>query len=182
MMDSSTQNQIGKPSIERFPISRGYTINLAAKKAMDAAGGVVLKAATILESMIRNDSDLRDAILEPLIKTACYTAVSAINRTERRRVWDTPKFAPGSKADRLDALAESNRLMNFPLNSGITLAEATQTDILKTAESFKKQGKTLLLQAHWLELIATRLRGRQKVKSIFTESELRNLQKEAGYV
>lgn len=157
----------------------------AAKQALDAANGDVQIATKAFEHTIRNERDLRDALVDPLIATACYDAIRKICHTERRQVWKPPveKLVPGkvTGSARVVQLAAGNLLM-FPLPGGKKLGEATRQEISDAAGFYSQQAGDMSHKARWLQLIAQSVPSDKTVGEVLTDNRLRELQREASDV
>jgi hypothetical protein len=156
----------------------------AAKRAYDEAKGDVRAAVAAMEHAVRSNRALRDALTEPLIANACYTAVSAQCRGARRAVWTPPvrteKFTPSkvSGAFRVTQLAVGTLLM-FPLPGGKKLGEATREEISAAADFYAAQSDDMATKARWLRLVAQSMPNTKKVGDVMTDDRLRELQEVA---
>lgn len=154
----------------------------AAKIALDGASGDVQKATKAFEKTIRGDRALRDALLEPLIASACYDAIRKVSITERRSVWKPggEKIVKGKThgSARVIQLAAGNLLM-FPLPGGKKLGDANRKEISAAASFYLGQSNDMGHKARWLQLIAQSVPANQKVSDVLTDKRLRELQREA---
>ena len=154
----------------------------AARAALDAADGDVREASKRMEQAVRSNRGLRDRLTDPLIAEACYAAVSAQCRAERRRIWSPPAStvarAARDGARRVARLA-ADSLLAFPLPGGLKLGEATRAEIVNAAGFFERQAGDMAHKARWLTLVAQAMPGRKKASQVLTEERLRELQQEA---
>ncbi|MBI5940668.1 MAG: hypothetical protein HY859_09600 [Caulobacterales bacterium] len=158
----------------------------AARSAMDAAKGDLTTAAASMETAVRKDPKLRDALTEPLIAGACMEAVRRIMHERRRSIWSAPSepIALGrgadkaSQADRVAHLASGTLLM-FPLPGGVKLSEATRDDVVRAAGFYDAQAKDMGVKARWLSLIAQSIPAGKTVGEVLTAKRLKELQAEA---
>lgn len=166
--------------VQRKP--KNDPISEAAKLALDIAKGDVQKATKAFELTIRQNRNLRDQLLEPLIASACYDAIRKVSITDRRSTWKPPaeKLLPGrvTGSARVVQLAAGNLLM-FPLPGGKKLGEATRSDISAAAEFYSKQAGDMGHKARWLQLIAQSVPDNKTVNEVLTDKRLRELQQEA---
>jgi hypothetical protein len=154
----------------------------AAKTAYLKADGDVREAVRILETAVRQERDLRDALTDPLISQACYDAVRKQCHVQRRRVWAPPaeKLVKSkvTGAHRVVQLAAGTLLM-FPLPGGKRLGEASREEIASAAEFYERQAGDMATKGRWLRLIAQSVPGDQTVGDVLTDERLRELQEEA---
>jgi hypothetical protein len=154
----------------------------AATAALEGANGNVIDAAKALETRVRNERKLRDALTDPLIANACYDAVRSQCHVQRRKIWTPPaeKLVKSKVegAHRVVQLASGTLLM-FPLPGGKPLGQATREEITAAAERYGSQSKDMGEKARWLQLIAQSIPANKKAGEVLTEKRLRELQKEA---
>lgn len=154
----------------------------AARKALADAGGDVRVATRAMEAVVRANRRLRDDLTEPLLSNACYAAVTAQCRVERRKVWTPPaerlvaNRTTGSH--RVVQLATGTLLM-FPLPGGKKLGEATRDEIAEAAQFYETQASDMSVKARWLRLVAQSVPGDQKAADVLTDRRLRELQEAA---
>jgi hypothetical protein len=122
----------------------------AARAALTEANGDVREATRKMEAAVRGNRRLRDDLTDPLIASACYTAVTAQCRVERRRVWSPPaeKLVASrvTGAHRVVQLATGTLLM-FPLPGGKKLGEATREEIGEAATFYETQAGDMAIKA-----------------------------------
>jgi hypothetical protein len=156
----------------------------AARRALDDAKGDVREATRMLETAVHQSRKLRDLLTEPLISNACYDAVRAQCRIERRSVWTPPleKLVPSKSgvtgSHRVVHLATGTLLM-FPLPGGKSLGQATRDDISKATEFYASQSKDMGHKARWLQLVAQSVPDGKTVGEVLTDKRLRELQEAA---
>ncbi|WP_156453760.1 hypothetical protein [Methylobacterium sp. CCH5-D2] len=161
----------------------------AARAALKTANGDVRTASVALEARVRRDRALRDALTDPLLATACYTAVAVQVRQARRSVWAAPAAsrqeaaaAPQRRAPedaRRVAQLAAGTLAMFPLPGGKRLGEATREEIAAAASFYEAQSADMADKARWLRLIAQSVPHAKKVGDVLNERRLRELQTEA---
>lgn len=154
----------------------------AARAALDAAAGDVREATRAMEQKVRQDRRLRDDLTDPLLATACYTAVTMQCRVERRKVWSPPaeKLVASrvTGAHRVVQLATGTLLM-FPLPGGKKLGEATREEIGEAATFYETQSKDMGVKARWLRLVAQSVPGDKTAADVLSDKRLRELQEAA---
>ncbi len=155
----------------------------AARKALAEADGDVRVATKALERAVRGNRALRDALLEPLVATACYSAVTAACRQERRKVWTPPtdKLVRSRVhgAYRIVQMAAGN-LLAFPLPGGMKLAEATREEVAEATRFYDAQSVDMSWKARWLRLVAQSIPTGKRVGDVLTDKRLGELQAEAA--
>ena len=154
----------------------------AAKAALSAANGDVREATRAMENAVRSNRKLRDELTDPLLSNACYTAVSAQCRVERRKVWTPPaeKLVANrtTGSHRVVQLAAGTLLM-FPLPGGKKLGEATREEIAEAAQFYDAQATDMSVKARWLRLVAQSVPGNKTAGDVLTDKRLRELQEAA---
>lgn len=154
----------------------------AARRALDDANGDTVRAARMLETAVRAQSPLREALTEHLIGSACWAAIQTQTRVQRRAIWIAPRTEGTPRAtsvdDRVVHLASGTLLM-FPLPGGKRLADAKREEIAAAAEFYGRQASDMGAKARWLRLIAQSLPDGKVVGEVLTDERLRELQDEA---
>jgi hypothetical protein len=155
----------------------------AARRAVQEGGGDPRSATDILEAAVRKDQRLRDAIMAPLVRQACYTVVGAEIRRTRSTVWNsTPKERVErlgqSQTQRVIQLAAGTLLM-FPLPGGVKLGEATRVQLTEAAAFYGRQASDMSAKARWLRLVADRVPEGKTAGQVLDDEQLRQLQAEA---
>jgi len=130
----------------------------------------VTDAAKLLEEWAHQDAELKAALLEPLLKQACYQAVTRACRVFRRKVWTAPNYTKSGNGQRVVALA--NSLMDFPLPGGVRLRDATKKQIEEAAGYYGRQARQMAVITAWLQRIYSRLDHGSPVAEQLTEEQL----------
>jgi len=155
-----------------------------ARLALQNANGDVHAAARILEKQVRSSRALRDELTEPLIASACLSAVSLQHRAARSRIWNggrapaTAETQTTDHANRVRLLAFGT-LMMFPLADGTSLGDATRAQVQSCAEMYRTKADDMDVKARWLGLVAQSVPAGKLVKDVLSEARLRELQTEA---
>lgn len=144
---------------------------------LESANGDVIEAAKLMEHEVQADDVKYRALMDPLLATACYAAVSQACRGARRDVWTAPNYTAGGNGDRVHAMAAGNLLL-FPLPGGKPLGEATKAEVIEAAVFYGKQASDMTVKARWLTRIGEQLTDEKTVAKVFTEESLRTLQTE----
>lgn len=151
----------------------------AARRAFTEAGGDVREASRLMEQAVRSSRRLRDEITEPLVASACYAAVRAQCRVQRRKVWSPSDAALARHredgANRVVHLA-ADTLLAFPLPGGLRLGEATRGEIAEAADFYAAQADDMGTKARWLRLVAQAVPDQKTAGAVLTEKRLRELQ------
>jgi hypothetical protein len=165
-----------KPTPKTMPEETGRALALqAAHEELTKAKGDVRRGAERFAKRVRGTPSLRDALLEPLIETACYQMLAQMHAQARKLVWTAPP--PETTGGRLVNLAHS--LLDFPLPGGTRLARASRAEVLAGAELYRKRAKDEGHKARWLARVAEGMDETQTAGEAFDEPTLRRLQKEA---
>lgn len=162
-------------------VTEERSVSSAARESLASANGDIKAAVETMRKIVAKDRRLRDELTEPLIGEACYDAIRAILRGDRRTIWLAPRAEDGAKEAeaRVVHLASGNLLM-FPLPGGKRLAEAMREEISAAATFYSRQASDMKHKARWLELVAKAVPGKRKAGQVLTETRLRELQEEAG--
>ena len=144
-----------------------------AKSFLEKSGGNTVEAVQQLERYALQDVDVSSALLSPLLRQACYDAIRAVCRKERRAIWTAPNYSKGGNGGRVHEHA--SRLMDFILPNGIRLGEARRDEVMAATDFYRKQASDMSYKARWLEAIADKVEGKKMVKSCLSESDLMKL-------
>ena len=159
------------------PEGCGSLLAQVAQECLDEADGDLTKATNLLQARVESDMDLYKQLLGHLVRQACYGEVDRLRRRHNQKCVGTPQPPPERERDRLRASATS--LYNFKLLRGVSLGEATRSQILETANFYKKQADSMKGTADWLFSVASKLSATKKVKNQLSLEELWRLRKEA---
>lgn len=158
----------------------------AAADCMEKAGGDLPAAARALDDIVWSDRDLRDELVRPLTRDACYDILRKSRHEARRAVWSGVKShdarAPLPANKRIEALARGTAasLMLFQLQNGKQLGDATRAEVADAAGQYETQAMNLGFKARWLRLIAQSVPDGQTVAEALTDERLIELQAEAA--
>lgn len=157
------------------------TIPSTARHALETASGDVVKATEIMAARVAKDPTLYRHLMDPLVKNACYDAISQQCHRERRAIWHAKQPTTEAARGRILALAGGTAatLMDFPLPGGMRLAAATRADVTAAAEFYGKQSKDMSGKAKWLQLIAQHVPAKKTVNEVMTDARLAELREEA---
>jgi hypothetical protein len=160
------------------------SIYALAQAAFEQADGDPRQAALTLIAKIGRNRALREELAEEFVRTTCMRAARDVLHSERAKSWLPPNYDAGGKGDRVKALARSNTemLLNFPLDDGTKLRDATREQIEKFGTLCAAQGKTLVHRGMFLLAVAAKLKPGQKAGRFLTEKDLQQLRKETANV
>lgn len=134
---------------------------LAAKCLQNAKGDDAIsrvRAATdALYRRVMRNRTLYRALMDPLVRDACYMQVSKLARSDRRIVWNNLPVSKSEDRRRITALSDGYTLRDFTLQGGKRLCEATGDEIAEAAAKYRAQGTTELHVARWLEMVRAEL-------------------------
>ena len=153
------------------------TVSQIAVKALKEANGNIIDASHIMEKMVIANPALYRSIMDPLLSSACYGAISKVCRSNRETIWNAPNYKAGGNGDRVHALSSGNLLM-FPLPGGLPLGEATRNEVSAAVEFYLSMSSDMAHKARWLTRIGEGLTGKKTVSKVYTEETLRKLQAE----
>ena len=159
------------------------TIPATARDALAAAAGDVVKATEIMLGRVLNDPTLYRPLMDPLVKSACYDAITSQCKQDRRAIWHAAQPSNETQRGRILALANGTiaTLMDFPLPGGMKLADARRDDVTAAAEFYGKQSKDMGTKAKWLQLIAQHVPAKKTVRQVMTDARLAELREEASH-
>ena len=186
MQPQAAQNTSSKKTFSSKP-AEAESVDSLAKAFLEKHKGNPVKAAEALENVARKRSDIRDALTEKLLFSACLDAVNGQVRRERERIWTGAGKAPepertfGTPAAvgaAIFAVAES-RLLDWPLPGGMALRKATHGDVVKGAHFYLAQAATMRTYGEWLKLIAAKVAAGVKVEKVLSEEVLQKMKVQA---
>src|SRR5688572_31661866 len=91
---------------QEAPVQTEQTVMSVAREALDDAGGDVVKATEIMAAQITFHPHLYRALMDPLVRTACYEAVARICQGRRQTIWNTRQPSASEQKGRVIALAD----------------------------------------------------------------------------
>jgi hypothetical protein len=150
------------------------TIETIAADALKTAEGDLQEATAAMAKKIsaKKNAELYRALMDPLVRRACYDKIAEIGRQERERVWNQPSLE--TVRDAIAALAAGTRksLMAFTLPGGRRLGDALREDVTRAAQFYVSQSADMAVKGRWLYMIAKALKAGQKVADAMTEEKL----------
>lgn len=164
-MDGSTM------TTEEAPVSA------IAQQCLRDAGGDIHKAQKLLEGLVRGHPPLYRNLMDPLLATACYDAITKVIRADRQKVWTAPNYTKAGNGQRLETMATT--LLDFPLPNGVLMRHATKDDLLAAADFYAKQAKDMQHKGAWIAAIAAKV-GKKTVGERFTAEQLAKLREETA--
>ena len=151
----------------------------AAMAVYEEANGDIKKATDAFEARVNDDAELRDVLLSPLIRGACYDALRKVCQEKRANIWTAPNYSASGNGHRVDALSKST-LMMFPLPGGKALGDATAEEIQEASKFYIDQGRDMIHKGNWLNMVALAVPEGVAAKDAITEDELARMKEEAN--
>jgi len=154
------------------------TVANVAAKALKSAKGDVLRATEIMVKRVRGNRKLYIAVLDPLLREACYAAVRGQQRAQRGgAIYHMPQPTSAETKSRVSALAVGTRniYLNWPLPGGKRLGCANKEEVGAASDFYTKQALNMGSTGYWLELIRQRLPENTAVEEVFSNDELAEL-------
>lgn len=152
------------------PLKSDVTVPGISRYCLEDGDGDVAKATEQMSALVRKDKSLFQQLMWPLIDNACYDAIRAECRSQRRKIWETPRYTE----DNILVVA-STRLMDLILPGGLTLGQAHRKDLLTAAEFYDRQAENMAHKGRFLSAIAEKLNGK-RVNRVLNEGDLCELQ------
>lgn len=144
------------------------------RSILEECGGDVVSATDKMERRVRAERDLFYALMDPLVRKACYDVLREVVRDERRTIWTAPNYTKGGNGDRL--VSASLTLLDFRLpHNLLPLREAGKDDLVAGADWYESQANNMQHKARWLRAVAAKV-GNKVVGEKFTAEELAKLQ------
>jgi hypothetical protein len=156
-------------------------IQRLAAKVLSDADGDVQSATEALVKVIKKDPQLYRALMDPLVREACYSKVREICRSNRQSVWNTSQPTPVTGQQAISALAQATRsmLLNFPLPGGKALGDATRAEVETASREYLTNGKNMVVKGRWLAAVARLVPRNCVVRQKLTEQKLQSLKSKA---
>ncbi len=154
-------------------------VHQIAKECLTAANGDVQLATMHMVQRCQSDDALREAVISTLLRQACYQAVTAVNRAERKTIWQQSEQVARANAARVGILAQSN-LLAFPLPGGMMLADATRDDVEAAAYGFRDQADDMHAKAAWLFAVKEEVPDGKLVRDVLSEARLQELREQVA--
>lgn len=158
------------------------SIHSIAEQALKKGGKNILRATAAMEKMVRNDLGIYRLLMDPLVRNACYQAVSSLHRRDNGKCWHTAQPSESDERSRVVALSSGTAasLLNFTINGGTRLGDAVVEDLEQAIHFYRSQSQDMGIKAAWLSLIRERLPEGKTVKQAFKEKQLAALKREAS--
>lgn len=153
-----------------------------ARKCLAAAYGDRVKAAADLKSKMRYDHALRDAVLEPYEESAVWEMIRIAALSERTAII-AANMGKDERIEGLQAMAEENArsFLDWPLSCGKFLGDALRVEVEAEAALYRRQARSEIVRARWLDKIAALLPPRKamSVREVFDNTKLKNLMQQS---
>jgi hypothetical protein len=178
---TTTQTANDEQSHRRGRAKAPPTVGEIAARCLDQNPGDIRDATTLMFETVIADPALYRALMDPLVRNACYNALTKVCRERRQQVWRAPAPVNDLKkqAKRVGAMGEDN-LMHFLLPGGQFLGDATAVDVDVAAQFYLKQARNMHDKGIWLQLIRRALGSTRKpVAAVLSEETLWDLRRQA---
>lgn len=156
------------------------TLRVHAVAALAQASDDLRVATDLLaERAMADKKFLREHFAE-VVRRACYDAVAACIRQERRVVWAMPQPTTEQRRAQVTAMAAGTvyTLHDFPLPGGKRLGDATREDVVKASEFFGTQARDMAWKSRWLNHVAQSLPPDRRVADVLSAERLEELRHE----
>jgi hypothetical protein len=137
-------------------------------------------AEEYLIELFQSDPDLLRALVRGAVKSAVTTNVGGVIRDQRKAIIARQEYSK-ERADAAGARIAHNfvrvvkSLLDFPLSKGTLLKDATNVEVLASADRYEKQSSTMAHRARWLRALAERVPNGQRVGDVLTESNVKEI-------
>lgn len=151
-----------------------------AAEVMDDADGNLDRATERMVASLQADPRLFRDLVMPVLLTLCRNACRDVQRRLRGDIVAAvrPDTMQGYEAAEA---ADRRALLEFPLPSGIKIAEATKADLADAIGFYYRQARDMMRKRQWFVLLQDRLPDEHKrVGDVLTERELEALYREAS--
>lgn len=165
-----------KPGEEAAPLKQ---LRIDAVRLVDENEGNIQAAAKALEAIVWKDRNKRDALMEPLVLSACQKIVGEAARAARTASWSG---TTRGSTDRVIALGRGTAaaLLDFPLpETGKALRAALPEEVGAAAKYYETRATDSAAKARWLRLVEKAVPAKKTVGDALTEERLGKLQSEA---
>lgn len=141
-----------------------------ARQHLRDADGDTRMAADRLSARLRDDDELRLAIVDDAVTAFAEDAVEDQMRADRRAIWaGRTTNAKTSVSDLASGLMHS--LLDFPLRNGKRLRDADREEVLEQANSYLVSARDMALKGRWLIMISERVEAGRTVGECVSEAD-----------
>lgn len=148
------------------------TVGDIAKRLM-AEHDDVRAATEDMVDLVQSDTALYRELMDPLVRTACYSAITAACRRERKTIWTARNYDKAGNGGRVETLARATILL-MPLPGGKLLKDATADDLREAADRYQRQADDMAAKARFFDRVAAAC-PRGKVGKHLTEEQLEEI-------
>ena len=153
------------------------TLRQLARAALDKFNGKIDPAVSYLRSQIINDPVLLESVLLEAIEVAVEDCVRAEHRHDRETIvkvaWDRSILVDSSKRMAARVLADVRyTLLNFPLDGGLKLKDATKDQIQRTADRYQGTATDADFKFRFLAAVAKPMKVGQKAIDVYDDDKL----------
>lgn len=147
-------------------------INLheVAERCMKQANGNVVQASQYLREMMKNDTELRYAILAPFEVKASYEVIANYARRERVYIWRAPNDDGQGRPDRVHALVKANvdiiMEMTLPIRGLPKLGDCTKEQVLEAISWYRGHIEDMTGKMQFLEAVTSLMKSTDKANTV----------------
>jgi hypothetical protein len=167
--------------IEQIPIVKTKPYSVA-RQCLVACQGNRVKAAAMLRLRMVADPKLRDAVFEPYEESAIWDFIRIAALSERTAII-AANMGKDERIEGLQAMAEENArsFLDWPLSCGKFLGDALRVEVEAEAALYRRQARSEIVRARWLDKIAALLPPRKamSVREVFDNTKLKNLMQQS---
>ncbi len=141
-------------------------------KAIYTEAGLADKAKISLAATLKADKNLLDYIVSKVAHSALLEVQRKLRHDIVKQSWKAKTFTVDEQQK---VQLSTTRYLDWPMMGGLKLRDATKELVLKDASRYQNNGAGNLRNARFLQLVAMRLEGKEKVKDKFSDEELGKL-------
>ena len=131
------------------------------------------EACDALLEIMRNDTNVREVMIEPHLGRIAMDAVANNKRAQRAALWSRP-VQPDTRVEYL-AKANMRTLMDIRLPCGKRLGDAGHEDLLEAIASYRKLQRSNGEKADFYTKVLGKVKGDKRVVDVWTPAELEEL-------
>ena len=131
------------------------------------------EACDAMLEIMRNDTNVRNIMIEPHLGRIAMDAVSSGKRAQRAGIWSRP-VQPDNRVEYL-AKANIRTLMDMRLPCGKRLGDAGHEDLSEAIISYRKLQKSNGEKADFYAKVLRKVKGNKRVVDVWTPAELEGL-------
>lgn len=148
-----------------------------AENCLAKCNGNVADATKMMEGFIRKDAALYRALMDPLVKEACFSIVRALNRSQNQIIWKRAQAQRDPhQGQSVRHLAEG--MLGWNVLGGKKLGDCTRGDLSRAIKLYSTQAIDMQQKANLLQAISDQMPDDETtVREVFTPKDLSKLEK-----